>query len=81
MSFTIVGASWIVQTPETKGLHDEADFLVLDNTRLSMTKHLVCESSYRLQMKVVDNKVVFLFKFPKLIVVDSIKLSIKNSCR
>ena len=39
--------------------------LVVDNKKLSMTKHLVCESSYRLQImknKVVDNKVVFLYK-------------------
>lgn len=38
-----------------------------------MTKHLVCESSYRLQMvknKAVDNKVVFLFKGKTPLVVD-----------
>ena len=48
-----------------RGFTEEDNFLVVDNKNFSMTKHLVCESSYRLQMlknKVVDNKVVFLFK-------------------
>ena len=40
-------------------------FLVVDNKKLSMTKHPVCESSYRLQMvknKVVDNLSSFPFE-------------------
>ena len=50
------------------------NFLVADNKNFSMTKHLVCESSYRLQMvknKVVDDKVVFLFKRNTALVVDN----------
>ena len=66
-------------TGRTKSLHTTRqiaidNFLVADNKNLSMTKHLVYESSYRLQMvknKVVDDKVVFLFKRNTALVVDN----------
>ena len=65
--------SFRASTDEAKNCYRFDNFLVVSNKKLSMTKHLVCKSSYRLQMvknKVVDNKVVFLFKRETTLVVD-----------